>query len=80
MALDSALLDILACPEDNGPLYYLADEDSLINLRLGRRYRIDSGIPVLLIDEADALDADEVARIQGRIAAEGLAPTFTEQD
>ena len=26
MALDPLLLEILACPEDKGPLYYLPDE------------------------------------------------------
>ncbi|NNE12273.1 MAG: Trm112 family protein, partial [Ilumatobacter sp.] len=29
MTLDAALLSILACPEDKGPLYYLADEQVL---------------------------------------------------
>ena len=56
MALDPLLLDILACPEDKGPLYYFEDEASLFNPRLARRYRIDKGIPVLLIDEAEALE------------------------
>ena len=27
MALDPQLLEILACPEDKGPLLYFADED-----------------------------------------------------
>ena len=51
MALDPMLLEILACPEDKGPLYYLADEDSLYNPRLKRRYAIRDDIPVMLIDE-----------------------------
>ena len=34
MALDSKLLEILACPEDKGPLLYFADEDTLYNPRL----------------------------------------------
>ena len=29
MALDPKLLEILACPEDKGPLLYFEDEDSL---------------------------------------------------
>lgn len=40
MSLDPKLLSILACPDDKGPLYYLADEDSLYNPRLRRRYVI----------------------------------------
>ena len=52
MALDAALLEILACPEDKGPLYYVEDEDLLYNPRLRRVYEIRDGIPVMLIDEA----------------------------
>ncbi|MFT7597996.1 MAG: hypothetical protein ACI8TP_000916 [Acidimicrobiales bacterium] len=77
MALDQQLLDILACPEDKGPLYYLEDEAALFNPRLARRYRIDDGIPVMLIDEAEPLDAVEVARIESKIASASLQPTFT---
>ena len=47
------LLEILACPEDKGPLYYLRDEDSLYNPRLHRRYAIRDDIPIMLIDEAE---------------------------
>ena len=36
MALDSKLLEILACPEDKGPLLYFVDEDTLYNPRLKR--------------------------------------------
>ena len=41
MPLDPRLLEILACPDDKGPLFYFADEASLYNPRLKRRYRID---------------------------------------
>ena len=53
MTLDPKLLEILACPEDKGPLLYFADEDSLYNPRLKRRYAIRDDIPVMLIDEAE---------------------------
>ncbi len=52
MSLDPKLLNVLACPKDKGPLRYLDDEQLLVNDRLGIAYRIDEGIPVLLIDEA----------------------------
>ena len=53
MALDPKLLEILACPEDKGPLLYFADEDTLYNPRLKRRYRVlDGDIPDLLIDDS----------------------------
>lgn len=76
MALDPKLLEILACPEDKGPLFYLADEDALYNPRLQRRYRIVDGIPVMLPEEADAVDDAEHQRILAKVEAEGLAPTF----
>lgn len=76
MALDPLLLDILACPEDKGPLFYFEDESSLFNPRLRRRYRIDNGIPVMLIDEAEALESAEVDRLNAKIKANGLQPTF----
>ena len=76
MALDPLLLEILACPEDRGPLYYFEDEDSLYNPRLKRRYAIRDGIPIMLIDEAETVDEAEHTRLMGRVAAEGLKPTF----
>ena len=52
MVLDPKLLEILACPDDKGPLLYFEDEDSLYNPRLKRRYAIKDDIPIMLIDEA----------------------------
>ena len=76
MSLDPVLLEILACPEDKGPLYYFEDEEMLLNPRLARTYRIDDGIPVMLIDEATAIDDDEVARLLAKAESEGIRPTF----
>ena len=76
MALDPVLLDILACPEDKGPLFYFQDEDSLYNPRLKRRYAIRDDIPVMLIDEAETVSDDEHARLLAKVEAEGLKPTF----
>ena len=76
MALDSTLLSILACPEDKGPLLYFADEDGLYNPRLQRRYRVDDGIPVMLIDEAEKVDDAEHARLLAKAETDGIAPTF----
>ena len=76
MALDPQLLDILACPEDKGPLLYFADEDTLYNPRLQRRYLIREGIPIMLIDEAETVDDAEHERLLAKAEAEGIAPTF----
>ena len=63
--VDDSLLSILVCPADRGPLT-LVDENGvqlLYNPRLRRAYRIEDGIPVLLIDEARDVDDDEHARL-----------------
>ena len=57
MSLDPKLLDVLACPKDKGPLTYKEDEQLLVNERLNIAYRIDDGIPMLLIDEAEPYPA-----------------------
>jgi uncharacterized protein YbaR (Trm112 family) len=76
MPLNPDLLEILACPEDKGPLLYFADEESLYNPRLRRRYRIQEGIPVMLVDEAESVDDDEHARLTAKAEADGIKPTF----
>ena len=63
--LDDSLLRILVCPADRGPMVLVADE-LLYNPRLRRAYRIEDGIPVLLIDEARDVDDDEHARLIAR--------------
>jgi hypothetical protein len=52
MTIDPKLLEVLVCPQDKGPLEYLEQEQVLVNSRLGVAYRIEDGIPVMLIDEA----------------------------
>jgi uncharacterized protein YbaR (Trm112 family) len=76
MALDTQLLEILACPEDKGPLLYFADEDALYNPRLKRRYSIREDIPIMLIDEATTVDDAEHARLEAKAATQGITPTF----
>lgn len=78
MALDPKLLEILACPDDKGPLLYFEDESSLYNPRLKRRYPIRDDIPVMLIDEAEAVGDDEHSRLEEKAKAEGIEPTFSE--
>lgn len=76
MALSPVLLEVLACPEDKGPLFYLEDENALYNPRLTRRYRIEDDIPVMLIEEAETVDADEAKRVMAKVDADGIKPTF----
>lgn len=76
MSLDAALLSILACPEDKGPLWYVEAEQVLVNPRLSRTYAVRDGIPVMLVEEATAIDGDELARLQAIIDHDSIRPTF----
>ncbi len=76
MPLDPMLLEILACPEDKGPLFYLGDENSLYNPRLRRIYRIEDDIPIMLIDEADEVDDNEHKRIIEKVESDGISFAF----
>ena len=60
MQLDPQLMDILACPaEDHGPLRGPRRRRGRPHLHVcGRRYPVEDGIPVLLIEPArSATDA-----------------------
>jgi uncharacterized protein YbaR (Trm112 family) len=78
MTLSPDLLEILACPEDKGPLYYLEAESVLYNPRLRRTYEIRDDIPAMLIDEATAVDGTEHERLMALVEERGIAPTFSE--
>ncbi len=77
MSLDAALLSILACPEDKGPLYYVEAESALYNPRLGRTYEVRGNIPVMLIDESTTLDDAGRAKFDALVADQQIAPTFS---
>ncbi|WFE24905.1 Trm112 family protein [Solwaraspora sp. WMMD791] len=53
MALDSQLLEILACPDTHHtPLTYDADAQTLTCPECSRIFEVRDGIPVLMLDEA----------------------------
>jgi uncharacterized protein YbaR (Trm112 family) len=59
--LDEKLLNILVCPADRGPLMLV--DGLLYNPRLRKAYRIEDGIPVLLVDEAVEVAPEEHERL-----------------
>jgi uncharacterized protein len=75
MTLDTLLIDVLACPEDKGPLLYFADDDLLYNPRLHRSYEVRDGIPIMLIDEATAVDEAGHDRLMAKADAGGAVST-----
>lgn len=59
MGIEKDLLEILACPVDHAPVREERDplggtEDRLVCERCGRRYPVRDGIPVMLVEEAEA--------------------------
>ena len=57
--MDNKLLDILACPVCKGELVYMKSAKELV-CKLDRlAFAIKDDIPVMLVDEARKLDADE---------------------
>jgi uncharacterized protein YbaR (Trm112 family) len=77
MALDPLLLEVLACPEDKGPLLYFEDEDRLYNPRLRRSYTVRDGIPVMLVDEAVPADDAENDRLMAKAKEKGVPSTLS---
>ena len=56
MALAPELKEILACPKCKGALEFREEEGEIRCLACRLAYRIEDGIPVMLVDEARALD------------------------
>lgn len=56
MPISKELLEILACPLSHAPL--VEDGDTLVSTdkETRRRYKIEDGIPNMLIDESEELD------------------------
>jgi hypothetical protein len=52
MNLDSALLEVLACPADHAELKVNEAEQQLVCTKCGLAYPVRDDIPVLLVDEA----------------------------
>ena len=83
MGLDARLLEILACPDEKGPLYYFEPAVSeteggfLFCPACRRRYEVRDDIPVMLLDEATVLSPSDAEAVMGRASELGLAPTFT---
>lgn len=55
MSLPKDLLEILVCPKCRGDLEYRREPEALVCHACRLVYRVDDGIPILLIDEATKL-------------------------
>lgn len=59
--LDAKLLEILACPSCRGPVVPDSDHQWLYCRSCSLKYRIQDGIPIMLIDEAEKWDPTDPA-------------------
>ncbi len=66
MALDPELLEILVCPESKRPLIYFEQEDFLLCPDSKLKYRVEDGIPVMLIEEAERLTEEQAQALLAR--------------
>jgi uncharacterized protein YbaR (Trm112 family) len=79
--LPPELLAILVCPKSKQTLTYFPrgeddrDEGKAFLLSPGARlrYRIEAGVPVLLVDEAEAISERDVSRLLERAKALGFS-------
>ncbi|MBP8625960.1 MAG: Trm112 family protein [Syntrophorhabdales bacterium] len=58
MPIKKELLDILCCPRCKGDIYLNEGQDGLICDRCSLMYPIREDIPIMLIDEAVPINAD----------------------
>jgi uncharacterized protein YbaR (Trm112 family) len=57
--VDPKLLEVLVCPQTRGPLRYDKVKQELISESARLAYPVRDGVPIMLIDEARELGADE---------------------
>ena len=57
--VDPKLLEVLICPQTRTPLRYDRERQELISERARLAYPVRDGVPIMLIDEARDLGADE---------------------
>ena len=57
--VDRRLLEVLVCPLTRGPLVYDRINSELISHQARKAYPVRAGVPIMLVDEARDLGADE---------------------
>lgn len=57
--VDPKLLEVLVCPQTRTPLRYDRQRQELISEAARLAYPVRDGVPIMLIDEARELGADE---------------------
>lgn len=60
--VDPKLLELLVCPLTKSTLRYDAERNELISTQAQLAYPIRDGVPIMLVDEARALDEEKGKR------------------
>lgn len=66
--IDKDLMEILVCPKTKAPLIQAEDWLYSTDRETRLRYPIRDGIPIMLVDEAEVVDADEFEKVVGAAA------------
>lgn len=56
---DPKLLEVLVCPQSRTPLRYDRERQELVSERARLAYPVRDGVPIMLIEEAREIGADE---------------------
>ncbi len=72
MSLSKDLLEFLVCPESKNNLIYLEEEQFLFCPDSRLKYRIDDGIPVMLVEEAERLSEKDCEKLVKEAKKKGL--------
>ncbi len=59
VAIDPRLLEVLVCPVTRGPLRWDKHAQELVSTQAGLAYPVRDGIPIMLPEEARALNDSE---------------------
>ena len=72
--IDAELLKIMVCPLSHAPLVQVGDWLYSTDPQTRRKYPVRDGIPIMLVDESQVVDAAEFQRVMERAAAGSQTP------
>ena len=71
---DPDLFDLLVCPEARCPLKWVEDRLVSTDATTRRAYRVDDGMPIMLMDESQVLAEAEWRRLMAQPGPIGQGP------
>lgn len=72
MSLQPWFAQLLVCPESKKPLIYFSEDEFLFCPDSKMKYRIEDGIPVLLVEEGERLSDEQAAELLEKARQRGL--------